>query len=104
MFPIVWAAFTYYHQQIQQRRQDFLRAYDIVHGDLGKGITNSIDKAIKPLYDSPDVELAAARQRADVAATPADRAAALAEIQTGLVNNRCCRDLCWKLMGRSPVG
>ena len=61
IFPILWAAYTYYHQEIEQRRQDFLRAYDIVHGTLGKGITDSIDKAIKPIYDSSDDKLAKAR-------------------------------------------
>jgi hypothetical protein len=92
IFPILWAAYTYYHQEVQQRRQDFLRAYDIVHGPLGKGITDSIDKAIKPIYDSSDDKLAKARQRADVATTQADKDVAIADIQHWLVNNIFVKD------------
>jgi hypothetical protein len=90
IFPIAWAAYTYYHQEFQQRRQDFLRAYDIVHGTLGKGITDSIDEAIKPIYNSSDDKLAKARQSADVAKVQAGEsaeAAAIADIQQWLINN-----------------
>jgi hypothetical protein len=95
IFPIVWAAYTYYHQEFQQRRQDFLRAYDVVHGTLGKGITDSIDEAIRPIYNSSDDKLAKARQSADVAAAQADKgaeAAAIAEIQQWLTSNTFVKD------------
>ena len=92
IFPIVWAAYTYYHQEIQQRRQDFLRAYDIVHGTLGKEITDSIDKAIAPVYNSTDDKLAKARFRADTAATQAEKAMAIADIQHWLLKNILVKD------------
>jgi hypothetical protein len=59
---IAWAAYTYHEQVIQQRKQDYLRAYDIVHGNLGKGIAESIDAAIKSIYNSRDDKLAKERQ------------------------------------------
>jgi hypothetical protein len=88
IFPIIWAAFTYYHQQVQQRRQDFLQAYDIVHGNLGQEIERSIDQAIAPIYKSPDDKLAKARLSVDgPATTQADRTAANAFIQNWIVGN-----------------
>src|SRR5271166_1195162 len=61
IFPIIWAAYTYYHQEVQQRRQDFLQAYDTVHGNLGQEIKKSIDNAITSIYKSVDEKLAKAR-------------------------------------------
>jgi hypothetical protein len=92
IFPVIWAAYTYYHQEVQQRRQDFLQAYDIVHGNLGKEIAESIDKAISPIYNSTDDKLAKARQSADEAATPADKAPAIANIQNWLIQNILVKD------------
>jgi hypothetical protein len=92
IFPILWAAYTYYHQGYQQRRQDFLRAYDIVHGNLGTGITDSINAAIKPIYNSTDDKFAKARLHADEATTPAEKAAAIVDIQHWIVENILVKD------------
>jgi hypothetical protein len=92
IFPVIWAAYTYYHQGVQQRRQDFLQAYDIVHGNLGKEIADSVDKAISPIYNSTDDKLAKARQSADEAATQADKASATASVQNWLIHNILVKD------------
>jgi hypothetical protein len=52
---IVWAAYTYAEQRAEQRRQDFLNAYNLVAGDLGKTVVDSIAAAIAPFYASPPI-------------------------------------------------
>jgi hypothetical protein len=59
---------------------------------LGKEITDSIDKAIAPIYNSSDDKLAKARFRADTAATQAEKAAAIVDIQHWLVKNILLKD------------
>lgn len=45
-----WAAYTYSDQQAQQRRQDFLAAYNLVSGDLGGVVVKDVQAAIGPFY------------------------------------------------------
>jgi hypothetical protein len=52
---IVWAAYTYAEQRAEQRRQDFLNAYNLVAGDLGQTVVGSIAAAIAPFYASPPI-------------------------------------------------
>jgi hypothetical protein len=50
----LWAAYTYSNQQAEQRRQDFLAAYNLVSGDLGAVVIKDVQAAIGPFYaDSP---------------------------------------------------
>jgi hypothetical protein len=93
IISIVLALYTYYHQAIQQRKVDFLHAYDIVHGTLGKDIEQSIDDAIKPIYNSSDDRFWKARQRADEAGKKTDKeAAAIADIQQWITTNILVND------------
>src|SRR6266516_3806905 len=92
IFPAIWAAYTYYHQEVQQRRQDFLQAYDIVHGNLGKEIAESVDKAISPIYNNNDDQLAKARQTSDEATTQNDKSSAVTIIQNWLIRNVLVKD------------
>jgi hypothetical protein len=91
-FPVIWAAYTYYHQQAQQRSQDFLQAYDIVHGNLGKEIADSINIAIAPIYNSADAGLAKARQDVDEATTQVDKTPGITIIQNWLIHNILVKD------------
>ena len=46
----LWAAYTYSDQQAEQRRQDFLQAYNLVSGDLGGIVIKDVQAAIGPFY------------------------------------------------------
>ena len=92
---IVWAAYTYYQQSFQQRRQDFLGAYNIVHGPLGKGIEDSIDDATKPIYNSADVKLAKQREIVDEAGDDQSNKGAIAAnefVQRWITTNILVKD------------
>src|SRR5487761_380828 len=45
-----WAAYTYSDQQAEQRRHDFLAAYNLVSGDLGGVVIKDVQSAIGPFY------------------------------------------------------
>lgn len=85
IFPIIWAVVTYSNQQREQRLQDFLQAYNLMHGDLGTSIADSIDKATAPIYLNEDDRFAKARLRADNASSPADEASAVSDMQAWIL-------------------
>jgi hypothetical protein len=50
---VLWAAYTYSAQQAEQRRKDFLDAYNLVAGDLGSKILKDVSNAIDPFIKLP---------------------------------------------------
>jgi hypothetical protein len=83
----VFGLVTYSKQQHEQKLQDFLQAYNTIHGELGQGIADSLDASIAPIYNSSDADFATARFRANIAKTSSERREAVTAMQAWLLRN-----------------
>jgi hypothetical protein len=65
LFSLLWAAYTYSAQQVEQRRQDFLQAFNVVDTHVGDKFIKLVTDTIKPISTTEDERWRSARSRAD---------------------------------------
>jgi hypothetical protein len=76
LFSVVWAAYTYSAQEAEQRRQDFLQAFNLVDTHVGEKFLKIVTETINPIANTKDEVWWSARTRANNAH------ADIAQIQT----------------------
>jgi hypothetical protein len=62
---LLWAAYTYSDQQVEQRRQDFLQAFNLVDTHVGEKFVKLVTDTIIPIATTEDKQWWSARIRAD---------------------------------------
>jgi hypothetical protein len=65
VISVVGALYTYTAQQVEQRRQDFLQAFDLIDTHVGEKFITHVEHAIDPIVKTKDPGWLRPRAKAD---------------------------------------